>query len=157
MWAQKAKCNWDINGDRNTKYFQAVVKNRRRRNRIIQIKNDSDQWFTDAGEIEQCFHHYFHSLYAQPQNEAEDLLDQLTSLPLPTLSAFQVAQLEIPISDEEIIHEVNKLGPLRQFYYGYILDFGWYYDGYVLDFRWFYYGYILVFKWYYYGYVLDFG
>jgi hypothetical protein len=75
MWAQKAKSNWDINGDCNTRYFQAVVKNRRRRNIIIQIKNESDQWITKAGEIEHCFQQHFQNLYAQPQNEAQDIKD----------------------------------------------------------------------------------
>ena len=41
----------------------------------------------------------------------------------------------------------------RQFYYGYILDFGWYYYGYILVFGWYYYGYVLDFGWYYFGYV----
>ncbi|GMY22523.1 reverse transcriptase, partial [Fagus crenata] len=44
LWAQKAKINWDLNGDRNTRYFQAMVKTRRRRNSIVQLKNDQDQW-----------------------------------------------------------------------------------------------------------------
>ena len=90
-----------------------MVKNRRRCNIIIQIKNESDQWITEVGEIEHCFQKHFQNLYAQPQNEAQDIKDQLSSLPLPILSAFQATQLELPILDEEIILAINQLRPLK--------------------------------------------
>lgn len=113
LWTQKAKTNWDTNGDRNTKYFQAVVKNRRRRNRITQIMNDNDHWVTEPRDIEYCFHNHFHNFFAQPQNEVQDMMAQLTTLPLPTLTDYQSAQLDMPITDEEIISAVNQLGPLK--------------------------------------------
>ena len=91
LWTQKAKTNWDTNGDRNTKYFQAVVKNRRRRNRITKIKNDNDQWVTEPRDIEYCFHNHFHNFFAQPQNEVQEMMAQLTTLPLPTLTDYQSA------------------------------------------------------------------
>lgn len=34
MWAQKGRHNWVIYGDKNTRYFQTVVK-QRSRNRIV--------------------------------------------------------------------------------------------------------------------------
>ena len=37
MWVQKARSDWIIMGDRNTKYFQTVVKQRRARSRIIHL------------------------------------------------------------------------------------------------------------------------
>ena len=94
-------------------YFQAVVKNRRRRNKIIQVKNDREQWVTKAGDIEQCFQQHFHNLYTQPVNEAQDILEQLANLELPTLNEYQTQQLEMPISDEEITLAVNQMGPLK--------------------------------------------
>ena len=39
-WSQKSRCNWIILGDRYTKYFQTVVKQRRARNRILQLKTE---------------------------------------------------------------------------------------------------------------------
>lgn len=35
LWAQKARTKWILQGDRNTKYFQTVVKQRRGNNRIL--------------------------------------------------------------------------------------------------------------------------
>ena len=39
MWAQKERCNWTLFEDRNTRYFQIVVKQRRARSRILHIKD----------------------------------------------------------------------------------------------------------------------
>ena len=36
--AQKARSDWIVQGDRNTKYFQIVVKQRRARSRILHLK-----------------------------------------------------------------------------------------------------------------------
>ncbi len=74
LWAQKARKEWDLKGDRNTKYYQAVVKNRRRHNRIIQIKNEEDVWITDQNQIEQCFCNHFRTVYADtPQYTVDEI------------------------------------------------------------------------------------
>ncbi len=71
LWSQKAGKEWDLKGDRNTKYFQTVVRNRRRHNRIIQIKNEEDVWISDQTQIQHCFCAYFQKLYADtPQFSA---------------------------------------------------------------------------------------
>ena len=55
----------------------------------------------------------FHNLYAQPHNIPQDIMTQLTTLSIPTLSEFQAAQLDLPISDDEIVLAVQQLGPLK--------------------------------------------
>lgn len=40
-WAQKSRQIWLLNGERNTTYFNTVVKKRKINNRIVRIKNDS--------------------------------------------------------------------------------------------------------------------
>lgn len=47
MWAQKARDNQVIYGDRNTKYFETVMKQRRARNQIIQLKPDAGEIIND--------------------------------------------------------------------------------------------------------------
>ena len=51
----KARTKWFLHGDRNTKYFQTVVRQRRSKNRIIQIKNVEGQLTDNPEEIEQIF------------------------------------------------------------------------------------------------------
>ena len=72
LWAQKAKINWDLNGDCNNKYFQTLVKNRRRHNWILQIKNEQDIWTSNQAEIQQVFLTFFQQLFNQPPNEVQD-------------------------------------------------------------------------------------
>ena len=70
----KARKEWDLKGDRNTKYYQAVVRNRRRHNKIIQIKNEEDVWISNQTQIEQCICTHFCSIYADtPQSTAEEI------------------------------------------------------------------------------------
>ena len=55
MWAQKVRTNWILHGDRNTKYFQTVVRKRRLKNRIIQIKDEKGILTENLEEIENIF------------------------------------------------------------------------------------------------------
>ena len=55
LWAQKARTNWFLHGDRNTKYFQTVVRQRRSKNRIVQIKDEEGNFTDNAEEIENIF------------------------------------------------------------------------------------------------------
>ena len=55
MWAQKARTNWILYGDRNTRYFQTVVRQRRSKNRIIQIKDEEGNLTDNPEEIENIF------------------------------------------------------------------------------------------------------
>ena len=59
MWAQKARSNWIIQGDRNAKFFQTVVKQRRARNRILQLKTENGNLTEDLNEIESMLVTYF--------------------------------------------------------------------------------------------------
>ena len=59
MWAQKARNNWVLFGDRNTKYFQTVVRQRRIRRRIIHIKNEDGVLLEDPMEVENRLVNHF--------------------------------------------------------------------------------------------------
>lgn len=52
MWPQKARNNWTVYGDRNTRFYQTVVKQRRARNRIIHLKNINGDMLDKLEEIE---------------------------------------------------------------------------------------------------------
>ena len=51
-WAQKARCDWVVQGDRNTNYFQTVVKQRRAKNRIVSLRKDDGTLTENFEEIE---------------------------------------------------------------------------------------------------------
>ena len=52
IWAQKARNDWILKGDRNTKYFQTLVKQRRARNKILHLKIENGEFTEDLEVIE---------------------------------------------------------------------------------------------------------
>ena len=62
-WAKKARNNWILYGDRNTKYFQTIVKQRRAKNRILQLKDGDGNITDNLDEIEKILHSHFESNY----------------------------------------------------------------------------------------------
>ncbi|XP_071900933.1 uncharacterized protein [Coffea arabica] len=51
-WQQKSRIQWLREGDKNTKYFHALVQGRRRRNRLNKLQRDNGTW--TEGEEKLC-------------------------------------------------------------------------------------------------------
>ena len=64
-WAQKARCDWVVQGDRNTKYFQIVVKQRRAKNRIVSLRKDDGTLTENFEEIESITVSYFKNRFTE--------------------------------------------------------------------------------------------
>lgn len=61
IWFQKSREKWVIRGDRNTKFFHMSAIIRRRRNRVEMLKNNDNQWVSEAQELEEIAVDYFKS------------------------------------------------------------------------------------------------
>ncbi|XP_061353311.1 uncharacterized protein LOC133298092 [Gastrolobium bilobum] len=62
---QKSQCIWLKFGDKNTKFFHAATVNRRRRNKIVSIKNTHGVWVSDPKEMVNVSTNFFEELYIQ--------------------------------------------------------------------------------------------
>ena len=112
MWAQKARTKWFLYGDRNIKYFQTMVKQRRARSRILQLKNGQGIFTDKLEEIETILNDHFQENYECRDNiSVEELVDELQGLPIPTLSTQDCSLLNKPISSMGIEDTVFQLGP----------------------------------------------
>ena len=111
MWAQKARSTWVIQGDRNTQFFLPVVKQRRAKSCIIQLKNTDGSIIENPKEIE-CIlvSHFKHQFQSTDSKNLQYLQDELTKLPVPKLSQHMKQCLESPITDAEIKNVVFMLG-----------------------------------------------
>ena len=63
IWVQKARSDWVLFGDRNTRFFQTVVKQRRVKNRIMHLKRGDGSFTDDLGEIEDILAQHFKSAW----------------------------------------------------------------------------------------------
>ena len=103
MWAQKARTKWFLHRDRNTRYFQIVVRQRRSKNRILQIKDDYGHSTDNHEEIKQIFLDSFKRRYSCNSNlTLESIIQEIHGLPVPSLTDQQVHSLNRGISNREI-------------------------------------------------------
>lgn len=66
MWRKKSRVNWLRKGERNTKFFQKVMIQRRQGNRIFSIKNEGWIRVTQHEEIEQVLVKNFKDVMTEP-------------------------------------------------------------------------------------------
>lgn len=112
LWAQKARSDWIVQGDRNTKYFQTIVKQRRARNRILHLKSENGNLTDNIDEIEMILVGHFRDRFTETNPRTiQSILEELESLPVPKLDQQQQFQLDKPIADAEIELAVFQLGP----------------------------------------------
>ena len=111
MWSQKTRCNQIIIGDRNTKYFQTIVKQKKARNLILQLKTEEGVSVEDQGTIENLLVDHFKKSYEGTiTTSLEYMLDEIQALPIPQLSSQQNLTLNYPITNWEIESTIFQLG-----------------------------------------------
>lgn len=103
MWAQKARCDWILKGDRNKRFFQTIVKQRRAKSSILQRKDRNENLTDKPEEIEGILVEHFKSSY-EDQNalSVDDILQELQGINIPQLTAQQCLELSKPITNFEI-------------------------------------------------------
>lgn len=111
MWAQKARAKWILQEDRNTKFFQTVVKQRRAKNRILQIKDSARNITYNLMDIESILVGHFKNCFGNNnQSNFLSIVQDLQSLPILSLSDQHRSLLNAPITPAEIEHIVFQLG-----------------------------------------------
>ncbi|XP_019166530.1 PREDICTED: uncharacterized protein LOC109162265 [Ipomoea nil] len=77
-WQQKAHSQWVVEGERNSKYFQGLVRERRSRQIIHKIMSDEGVWVEDQGKIAGMAVEFFQQLFtAEATNLDPSIFDCL--------------------------------------------------------------------------------
>ena len=63
-WKQVSRCEWIKFGDKNSKYFHIIANNRRRRNKVLSLKNEEGEWIEDQTALEDMGVNYFKSIFS---------------------------------------------------------------------------------------------
>ncbi|KAH7844186.1 hypothetical protein Vadar_025275 [Vaccinium darrowii] len=110
FWKQKSRVNWLQNGDKNTRFFHASVKQRRSINRISGIKNSNGVWTSEPQEIQTEFRQYFSSIFcANPSLQVHETVE---AIPHKVSDAMNRG-LTRPVTDSEIHAALMGIGPTK--------------------------------------------
>ena len=116
MWAQKARSNWILNGDKNTRYFQTIVRQRRARSRILHIKDEEGLLLEDPMEIENRLANHFKSSYEDiALLSADSILSELQTIDIPKLTHQQCLEMNRLVTNLEIEDTIFQLGPHKAY------------------------------------------
>ena len=112
MWAQKARNEWILKGDRNTKYFQTLVKQRRARSKILHLKLENGEFTEDLEVIENTLVTHFKEQFTDIESRSlQEISEELQSLPIPQIDHHQQQLLDMPVTNEEIERAIFQMGP----------------------------------------------
>lgn len=113
-WFQRARVNWILSGDNNTRYFHATAVARKRRNAINAIQSDIGNWVAEPKEITRMFVAHFKSIYRKratstiSQSFPLELLAQLPKIP-----SYMTDSLDSDPSELEIKAALMSLCPTK--------------------------------------------
>ncbi|XP_071921715.1 uncharacterized protein [Coffea arabica] len=106
--AQKARSRWLKEGDKNTAYFHACVKTRRKRNKITSLQKGNGEWCKDNQQIVQEICRYYEEMYttSQPKN-IEEVLE---GVPVSITSRLNQSLIQ-PVEEKEVRAAVFSMHP----------------------------------------------
>ncbi|XP_028773622.1 uncharacterized protein LOC114730681 [Neltuma alba] len=110
LWAQKARVNWAVYGDHNSKLFHAHANKRRKVNRVDAIRLEDGAWCYDTEEIKQQATNFFSSLFQEDLPVRDSLNCRITYPPLDEV--FRKG-CERAVDEEEIKSALFSMGPLK--------------------------------------------
>ena len=64
FWVQRAKAEFLIHGDSNTKWFHARAQMRRKNNTIVRLQKEDGTWADSDDELKRLVVHYFSQLFS---------------------------------------------------------------------------------------------
>lgn len=111
FWALKARINYTLDGDRNTKFFHASALSHRRRNKIFALKNSNNSWLYEEGQIKEVIVTHFKDLFTS-SSIFENLFPQ-TTLTFPTIDNTLHCSLFNPPSLQEIRSVLHTFKPWK--------------------------------------------
>ena len=100
-WHQKSRNMWYSSGDLNTKFYHALTKQRRVRNKIVGLHDKVGNWVADENGIEKVAVDYFDGLFRTTSpTEFDGFLEEV----VPSISP-QMNQLLLRIATEEEVRQ----------------------------------------------------
>jgi hypothetical protein len=97
-------------GDRNTRFFHTCCSERKRRNRITNLKKENNEIIEGQEELKQHIYDYYKSLFtSQPATNLSELLEHVQ----PRVSNYINDSLCSPFTEDEVIEALQNIGDLK--------------------------------------------
>ncbi|GLT34293.1 hypothetical protein SLA2020_088170 [Shorea laevis] len=109
-WFQRARINWMLLGDRNSKFFHATASRRRQNNYIFQLKNDQGILLEGTDSILAHAYSHFQQAYDSPETCN---FNQIEGLIRPSVTGEMNEDLCQNVSDEEVRATVFQMGAFK--------------------------------------------
>jgi hypothetical protein len=112
FWHQRARLNWAIFGDSNTRFFHAAAVTRKRRNSIRALKGADGNWVTNEKGIRVLFVNHFKNIFRKAEvKQIEDVYNREVFQEVTGIPSSAHALLEaVPIT-HETFKALMTLGP----------------------------------------------
>ncbi|WJX23885.1 hypothetical protein P8452_13067 [Trifolium repens] len=78
LWFQKSRGQWIADGDRNTKYYHSKTIIRRRRNKIITLRNENGVWIDDPDNLKNMVRNFYINLFQEDEPIREPIISWAT-------------------------------------------------------------------------------
>ncbi|XP_058762472.1 uncharacterized protein LOC131635855 [Vicia villosa] len=110
MWFQRSRTQWLVDGDRNTKYYHLTAVNRRKRNKIVMLKDLNGQWVEDHKQLQLMVTDFYKDLFSCKLDWDEK---ESTVIKFPIISPAERSRLEEEVSNDEIRKALFSMKPWK--------------------------------------------
>lgn len=110
LWAQKARLDWSVYGDRNSSYFHSRANSRKKANKIEALLNDQGDWCYDVDSLKHSTTEYFCSLF---QEEIPIRPNFICEVNYPSIPSEFLIRCGREVSSDEIKTALFSMGPMK--------------------------------------------
>lgn len=82
LWFQNPRASWIMDGDRNTKYYHTKTFIRRRRNKIMALRNEMGDWMMDQEVLKNHAKIHFNQMFTEDIGSKVFCYPMLSSPPI---------------------------------------------------------------------------
>lgn len=111
-WRQRAKHEWDEEGDTKSKFFHAKASARKQNNEIFGLLDELGGWQEDREGMANIIQSYFGPLF-QTSNPSVELIDEILEIINPRVTTEMNLQLARPYSTEDVSLALSQMSPMK--------------------------------------------
>ncbi|XP_073067166.1 uncharacterized protein [Primulina eburnea] len=111
-WKQRARTNWLVQGDGNTKFFHSFASQRKRSNHIKGLIDDNRQWVEAEKDIADVMLNFFANLFSSNHPSAAEI-EEATKNISPLVDEAMNEILQEPFTESDIYKALFDMHPSK--------------------------------------------